>query len=152
MNNLTVLLDQLVTKIPHSEQLKPAVSAAPAGWHIEHIVLTAKSIISAVKKSDPGQYQRTFNIKRIVVFATGKIPRGKGKAPEAVKPSGTTTPADFAPQIALLEEKLKDLDTLSVNHYFEHPYFGHLNLKATKRMLQIHTNHHLRIIHDIIGA
>ena len=42
-----------------------------------------------------------------------------------------------------------DLETLNANSYFKHPYFGDLNLKKTLWFLNLHTNHHLKIIKDI---
>jgi hypothetical protein len=42
------------------------------------------------------------------------------------------------------------LELVSRDHFFEHPYFGKLKLKETIRFLEIHTQHHLDIIRDII--
>jgi hypothetical protein len=36
--------------------------------------------------------------------------------------------------------------------YFHHPFFGHLKLNKTIKFLEIHTNHHLQIIHEIIHS
>ena len=41
---------------------------------------------------------------------------------------------------------------LHANSNFKHPYFGVLNLKMTKRFLEIHTNHHLKIIKEILQS
>jgi len=42
------------------------------------------------------------------------------------------------------------LDSLKPGNFVIHPMFGHLNLKATKKMLKLHTRHHIDIINDII--
>ena len=47
-------------------------------------------------------------------------------------------------------ETIKGLETVSKDHFFPHPYFGNLKKKETIRFLEIHTNHHLKIIRDII--
>jgi hypothetical protein len=39
---------------------------------------------------------------------------------------------------------------MSSDKYFEHPYFGKLRLNKTIKFLEIHTNHHLEIINDIL--
>jgi hypothetical protein len=51
-----------------------------------------------------------------------------------------------------LKEKIKELTGLHPNSFFVHPFFGKLNLKATIKMLEIHTKHHIYIINDIIIA
>jgi hypothetical protein len=48
-----------------------------------------------------------------------------------------------------IKNSLVDLETLNANSYFTHPYFGDLNLKKTIWFLNLHTNHHLKIIKDI---
>ena len=49
----------------------------------------------------------------------------------------------------IAKNSLVDLETLNANSYFTHPYFGDLNLKKTIWFLNLHTNHHLKIIKDI---
>ena len=48
-------------------------------------------MISAVENSNPADHKKEFNIKLLIVLAIGKIPRGKAKAPEAVKPGRETS-------------------------------------------------------------
>jgi hypothetical protein len=86
MQKLNTLLIKLESNIPHYEKLNTAVSAVAVGWHIEHTLLVTVNIIEALKKSNPKEYKWQFDIKRFFVFATGKIPRGKGKAPKSVLP------------------------------------------------------------------
>jgi hypothetical protein len=52
--------------------------------------------------------------------------------------------------IAKAKENIASLASAQKNHYFEHPYFGKLNLKPTIKFLKIHTKHHLKIINDIL--
>ena len=52
--------------------------------------------------------------------------------------------------IQLLKSRLAVLDSLKPGNFVIHPKFGHLNLKATKKMLKLHTRHHIDIINDII--
>ena len=42
------------------------------------------------------------------------------------------------------------LNILETRYFFTHPYFDNLNLKATIKMLKLHTKHHINIINDII--
>ena len=57
MNRLTALINELETKIQHSEKLNTAVSKAAVGWHIQHSLLVALGIITAVEKSNPADYR-----------------------------------------------------------------------------------------------
>ena len=106
--------------------------------------------MQAVEKSDPENYRWKFNLNKSFVYTFNKIPRGKGKAPESVKPKKLMDTAEMQKTFELLKERLSLLGTLHPNNYFKHPYFGDLNVKATIKMLKLHTKHHIGIINDII--
>ena len=150
MTTLSTLINELETKIPHSEKSNSAISKSPVGWHIQHSLLAALQIINAVEKSNPADYKYKFSLPKFLVYTLNKIPRGKAKAPESVRPKETFNTDDLRKDIQLLKNRLAILDTLQPANFFKHPYFGNLNLKATVKMLQLHTKHHLDIINDII--
>jgi hypothetical protein len=77
------------------------------------------------------------------------MPRGKARAPKSVIP----TQIDKAELDAALDRaSLSVLNLLnqSLKQYFTHPMFGDLNTKLTSRFLWIHTEHHLKIVRDIL--
>ncbi len=150
MNNLAGLLTELETKVTQSEKINTAVSQTSVGWHIQHILLVGLQIITAVEKSNPADYKYKFSLPKFLVYTLNKIPRGKAKAPESVRPKETFNTDELKKNIQLLKSRLVVLDTLQPRHFFKHPYFGNLNLKATVKMLNLHTKHHLDIINDII--
>jgi hypothetical protein len=150
MEPLNNLLDKLETQLPLLHLQNPAVSTSSVGWHFEHIILAATKMANATLHSDPTTYRWQFNWRRLMVFTTGRIPRGKAKAPEAVVPAGTADMATVAAQLATLRNKLQHLNMLQPKHYFVHPYFGPLHVKHTQRAIYIHTQHHLAIIEDIV--
>lgn len=152
MTTLAALVNELETKIQYREKLNNAVSNASVGWHIQHSLMVALRIIDAVEKSNPTDYQYKFSLPRLLVFSINKIPRGKAKAPEAVMPKEEISTTDLQGQIQFLKTRIEVLDTLQPSSYFKHHVFGNLNLKATKKMLQIHAKHHLHIINDIIKS
>lgn len=150
MTRLTALVNELETKIQHVEKINVTVSKEPVGWHIQHCLLVGLQIINAVEKSNPADYKYKFSLPKFLVYTLNKIPRGKAKAPESVRPKETFNTDDLKKDIQLLKNRLAILATLQPNSYFKHPYFGNLNLKATVKMLKLHTKHHIHIINDII--
>jgi hypothetical protein len=150
MKKLSALFDYLATKIEYHQKINPTVSSASVGWHIAHTTLAAKQIIEQLEKSDPASYKWKFNSPRFFVFLMNKIPRGKGKAPKSVQIEEGFTIDSLNSFIAVIQEKVKMLSTMEAKKNFIHPYFGMLHLKATIKTLLIHTNHHIKIIDDII--
>ncbi len=150
MENIKSLLQELENKIPQQTVSNEAVSKSSVGWHIEHSLLTMYIIIEALKNSNPKDYQKKFNFKRMVVFALNKIPRGKAKAPNSVLPKQEITTETMQTHLEKMKVKLNELDSLDANSFFFHPVFGQLNVKQTKKLFVMHTEHHLRIINDIL--
>jgi hypothetical protein len=114
--------------------------------------MTIIGIIKALKNSKPQDYRWKFNLAMVFIYAMNKIPRGKGRAPESVLPKGTIAADNLNKNIQVAKSKVKELSGLHSNNYFEHPYFGKLNLKPGIKFLKIHTKHHIKIIDDIIKA
>jgi DinB superfamily len=152
MSKVAGLIQELQSKIPQMELVNSSVSASSVGWHIAHTLLVNNRIITGLGKSNAADYKGKFSVKKIIILITGKIPRGRGKAPDAVMPSNDFTAASLQQHVDTALQKIKELDALQSNNFIEHPVFGNLNLKNTKRFLEIHARHHLRIIDDIIRA
>ena len=150
MKNLDAIMPELANYIADHNQSNQAISEVAVGWHLEHSLLVIKQITATVAQSEPKLYKSKFNVKRFVVFLTKIIPRGKAKAPKVVIPVDEIT-------IETLQESLKNtyqaiayLKDCQEHQYFMHPFFGQLNKKQTIKFLAIHTEHHLKIIRDIL--
>ena len=150
MENLPTLLNQLESKIPYRNKNKLTISQASVGWHIEHSLLVITEVIQALQNSIPGNYKPAFSWKRIFIYSIGKIPRGKAKAPKFVLPEGEVNLERIKSNFAVAKIKIVELSELNKKSFFKHPYFGNLNLKQSRKLLNIHTKHHLKIIEDII--
>ena len=87
----------------------------------------------------------------MVVLLTKKIPRGKAKSPKVVLPQENISNESLVRHLLLTKDSIMNLESLSKDKYFTHPYFGDLKLNQTIRFLEIHTQHHLEIIEDIIS-
>ena len=149
MSNLKTLVNQLESHIVDFEKTNVAISQSSIGWHIDHSLMVINGIIDQLKKSNPEQYKWRLNWNRIFIQSINKIPRGKAKAPKVVQPIEPATADLLISKLEIAKNSLLDLETLNANSYFTHPYFGDLNLKNTLWFLNLHTNHHLKIIKDI---
>ena len=146
---LTASLDQLEVNIVHLAKTSKSVSEKPIGWHLDHSLKVINGIYEALRQSDPSEYVYSFNFMRLLVFTTGHIPRGKGKAPKKTIPTDAIDAETLHKQLRMSRIVAKKIDSLPAHSHFTHPVFGMLHLKHAKKMLEIHSKHHLRIIADI---
>ena len=151
MQSLPALVTELENKIPFIEQKNLAVSQASVGWHLEHSLLALIKMITAVEHSNPADFKREFNIKRLIVLTLGKIPRGKANAPESVKPGGEISEEIIKALIEKAKQKAERFEKLNADKFFKHPVFGDVRVKQARKVIAIHTDHHIRIINDIIS-
>ena len=149
MSKIENQLSKLESKISSESILNPAISKSPVGWHIEHTLLTINRIIEALQYSNPNNYKWRFNFTKLIVFAIKKIPRGRAKSPDVVVPK-VYNAESLSLHVQRTKNKITELDKLTNDKYFHHPFFGDLRLKQAITFLEIHTNHHLKIINDIL--
>ena len=150
MKSLIALINDLENKLPFIEQKKEAVSQVTVGWHLEHSLLALIKMITAVEHSNPAEYKSEFNVKRLIVLTLGKIPRGKAKVPDSVKPGAEMNIANIKGLIEKAKQKAELFEKLNHDKFFKHPVFGDLQLKKARKVIAIHTYHHIRIINDIL--
>lgn len=152
MKSLSGLIDELETKLPFIAQKKESVSQATVGWHIEHSLLAMIKMISAVEHSNPADYKWKFNLRRTVVLILNKFPRGRAKAPESVKPGEVINKDSIIPLLSKAKQKAESFEKLSKGKFFTHPVLGDLRVNQARRIIAIHTRHHIKIINDILNA
>lgn len=150
MNQLHNILLQLENHIPNFEKTNPNVSNSTVGWQIDHCLLVINGVIGQVEISNPAEFQSKFNFNRLIVFTTGKIPRGKIRAPKVVTPVSVATLEELKAKIEIAKNKVSKLNNFPKNSFFKHPFLSDLNVKQTEKFLVIHTKHHLKIIEEIL--
>lgn len=152
MATLTELLSDLESKIESKDLINANVSERDVCWHIAHSLKVLHNIIVATQNSNPNEYCWKFNRNRSIVFLMNKFPRGKGKAPKAVIPADEASSEELRTELHTVRQLLQELESLHPKSHFNHPIFGQLNLKQTKKVLAIHTKHHIKIMDDIIRS
>ena len=150
LEKLRLQLSEFEDYIPQMNTEKADISKASAGWHISHSLKVINNVIEALRHSDPGNFRKSFNLNRLLVLMTGRIPRGKAKSPTAVLPDADLNPEILLKQISSAREKLAEFAELPKNAFFKHPFFDHLSRDPTKKFLVIHTEHNLKIIRNIL--
>ena len=143
-------LQSLEEYLPHYQAVAPEVSTASVGWHLFHCSKVIAGVCKALTFADPAAYEPQANALRDQVFASGKISRGTAQAPKTALPPESFAEDEIKNILAKAEEKLERVQELPDNAFFHHPFFGSLNKADTLRFLEIHTNHHLNIIREIV--
>lgn len=150
MHKINNLLNELEAQITNYSKLNQTISEGNVGWHIVHSCLVINSVCAAVVKSDASKFIKKFSFKAFLVFLLNSFPRGKAKAPSFTVPSEELSPACILQSIQASHTSIDALSKAGKNQYFTHPIFGDLNAADTFKFLAVHTNHHLKIIKDII--
>jgi len=147
---LAAELVEIESLLPYRDFLSEEVSKVDVAWHMDHSLKVINEVIKYLHSTEPDEYRKEFNFIRMMVFASGRMPRGVGKAPASVLPPEEIITEDILNQLGEAELSLESLNTAHSQSHFDHPVFGLLDLEDTKKFLEIHTNHHLAIIRDII--
>ncbi len=151
MEKLHKLLTELENNISNQDVIDVAISKSNIGWHIEHILLVINSVVASIKDSDSLHYKWSFKMSRLIVFTMNKIPRGRAKSPKVVAPK-TYDEELLKKHVEITKEAINQLPSFDKNKYFNHPFFGNLKLNKSIKFLELHSNHHLKIIKDIIES
>ena len=150
MKKLILLLNELETKFQFKDIKDLSVSQSAVSWHIDHTIKVLLVVIDAMKNVDSSKHKKKFNFIKHIIFTIGSIPRGKAKAPKSVQTFDEITLDSLKNQLEQARFHVSLWNHLSVRSNFNHPYFGVLNLKESEKFLIIHTQHHLKIINEIV--
>ncbi|WP_396596651.1 hypothetical protein [Dokdonia sp. R86516] len=149
-SDLKIQLNEVATYNPMRETKNLEVSEAAVAWHMDHIYLMVNQLYKALEQSNESDYKTKFNMKRAYVFTFNRMPRGKATAPEAARPKDNidlnTIQMHYEQALATVDK----LSNLPEKKHFNHPVLGTLNRDKTIKFLAIHTEHHLKIIRDIL--
>jgi hypothetical protein len=111
-----------------------------------------KYICAALTAFKPAHYKPKFSFIKYYILWTSRIPRGWARSPILFNNKGEVKWSKLKGQLKEVRIGLRTLGDLNPKQHFQHPLFGHLNLKQAKMFIQIHTIHHLNIVNDILKA
>lgn len=149
----SVLLPQLTdieTKIEFRDVKNTEISKADVAWHLDHMLKTINRITEALERSDSSAYDSSFSFTKIASLTAGFIPRGRAQSPQNVRPPEIILTEAIFKQLTEARKNIETLRNLEATTNFDHPVFGMLNKAQTIRFLEVHTDHHLKIISDVL--
>ena len=144
-------LEDLRTSATNAVLRDPAVSEWSIGMHVHHCCLAMVRICQSLVVSTPPPPRSRFSFRTTLVFSSGRIPRGRGRSPDAVLPRQDISPAELLTLLDEAERILTEARDLDPKTWFRHFAFGVLDRNKTLRFIRIHNRHHLRIISDIVS-
>ena len=138
----------------------PAVSKWTVKDHLEHLSIAHGGIVSWLERARDGDPELETGGHPSplgwIVLLVGAFPRGRGKAPERLRPKGTSA-EELAARFHGIRERVKGLGgslaTLQASRATRnHFVFGDLDSARWLRFAVIHHDHHQKIIRDVLEA
>lgn len=151
LNLLQAQLNEMKQYISEKDVKSPSVSSAPVDWHLSHSLKVINNIITSLESSDPKDFKKEFSFWKIFIFLTRKIPRGKARSPKVVLPPEEITEEHLEKEWTRAKQNVGLINSFPKKAHFKHPYFKHLDRDQSKTFLEIHTEHHLKIVRDILN-
>lgn len=150
MKNIKDQLQKIESLLSKIDVTNDKVSKASIGWHLEHLLLILNSSLKGLTMTDPKDYKPKFSLKKFVFLNFGLIPRGKIRAPKQFFPLEIPTQESILKLINLAKERLEAVKSLPGKSFITHPFLGDFDKKTTLKFLWLHSNHHLKIVDDIL--
>ena len=147
-------LDLLESSLDLPDRTSPAVSRWSIRQQQEHAATAARMMADAIRDLNGGGGEPGGRPKLIahLMFLTGWIPRGKGKAPETVLPGDAPDVDRIRESIADARAILREAGPPGAGNRIDHPILGRFTARQWHRFGAIHTLHHLKIVEDILGG
>jgi hypothetical protein len=150
-------LERLVLDEPAALDCRvPEVSGWSVRQQIDHMLKVMALGLLTIDKGSAKPLPRV-NLLGRVLMRLDWIPRGRGKAPERVRPQESADPVLLA-EIRRLRGSFADPAIAASPRFgdptpiFPHPYFGGLSAEQGVCFLCMHTHHHWKIVRDIRKA
>jgi len=150
MDKIEIQLQKIESLLSKIDVTNEKVSKASLGWHLEHLLLILNSSLKGLTITNPKDYNPKFSLKKFVFLNFGMIPRGKIRAPKQFIPLEVPTQESILKLINLAKTRLEAVKNVPEKSFITHPFLGDFDKKTTLRFLWLHSNHHLKIVDDIL--
>ena len=150
MDKIEIQLQKVESLLSKIDLINEKVSKASFGQHLEHLLLILNSSLKGLTITNPQDYNPKFSLKKFVFLNFGMIPRGKIRAPKQFIPLEIPTQESILKLINLEKTRLEAVKNLPEKSFITHPVLGDFDKKTTLRCLWLHSNHHLKIVEDIL--
>ena len=136
------------------------ISAWSVGQQLQHLARADHGIgiglLGLLEDPSKGEPIGPRLLGRLILLV-GRIPRGRGRAPKSTSPEPEPAVETLRREVeqartALLRCGERAEDLLALDRTIPHPYFGGLGTLRWIRFVEIHQEHHLRIVREIRGA
>ena len=155
LDALRAQLERIATLAAGPLPSAPGVSAWSAAQHLDHVLRVGTGMLKRIAKPSE-EAMPPLDWRGRLVLTLGWIPRGKGKSPDALVGQEVTSDALAASHRRCAEalQIVADRPVLLAARapVMRHPYFGGLTAAQTVRFARIHTDHHLKIVGEILAA
>lgn len=142
-------ISELESYLDNLRLISTDVSTVDVGWHIDHVLRANVVICYQLIQSDNETPKRNYNLHKARISLTKSIPRGKKETHPSVSSAKEVTIQDVQRRLKTLKALLPKLEDCHPENGFVHQAIGWMNLEWSKKFMQIHTEHHLKIIRDI---
>ena len=150
MDKIEIQLQKIESLSSKIDVVNESVSKASVGWHLEHLLLILNSSLKGLTLTNPKDYNPKFSLKKFVFVNFGIIPRGKISSPKQFVPVNVPTQESILKLMNLAKTRLEAVKSLPEKSFITHPFLGDFEKKTTLRFLWLHSNHHLKIVDDIL--
>ena len=150
MDKIEIQLQKIESLSYKIDVVNESVSKASVGWHLEHLLLILNSSLKGLTLTNPKDYNPKFSLKKFVFVNFGMIPRGKISSPKQFVPVNVPTQESILKLMNLAKTRLEAVKSLPEKSFITHPFLGDFDKKTTLRFLWLHSNHHLKIVDDIL--
>ena len=151
MDKIEIQLQKIESLLSKIDLTNEKISKASVGWHLEHLLLILNSSLKGLTMTNPTDYNPKFSLKKFVFLNFGMIPRGKIRAPKQFIPLEVPTRESILKLMNLAKTRLEAVKNLPEKSFITHPFLGDFDKKTTLRFLWLHSNHHLKIVDDILN-
>ena len=145
-------VDVLAKFILDTPKANPSISSWSVGMQIHHSLLATMRISQSLIDSKPADKRQSFNFLRSIILLTGKIPRGRGKAPKPSIPNRGITENELTQLVPNAKTLLESALHTAPKSWWEHFAFGIMYRDTAIKFIHVHNRHHISIISDIIST